>query len=215
MITFFIGTVLAGVGLGLIYNALATLHVPHKTIPGWSVFVTACISIVSKELLYRWTVIVGMRIKSSALIANAWHHRSDGLSSIPVALAVVGMWLRPDWTYLDHVAALMVSLLILQASWKILWPALNELMDAGATQEQREKLLTLIVTMEGVKGTHALRTRRVGNGLQVDLHLLVDPQLTVEKGHTIASIVKERLLKEGDEVIDVLIHVEPYEMDSQ
>ena len=120
MITFFIGTVLAGVGLGLIYNALSTLYVPHKTMSGWSVFVTACISIVSKELLYRWTVIVGMRIKSSALIANAWHHRSDGLSSIPVALAVVGMWFRPDWTYLDHVAALMVSLLILQASWKIL-----------------------------------------------------------------------------------------------
>ena len=146
---------------------------PHKTMPGWSVLVTACLSIVVKELLYRWTVVAGMRVKSSALVANAWHHRSDALSSIPVALAVVGMRLRPDWTYLDHVAALMVSLLILQASWKILWPALNELMDAGATGEQREKLLKLIVTIEGVKGTHALRTRRVGNGLQVDLHLLV------------------------------------------
>ena len=78
----------------------------------------------------------------------------------------------------------MVSLLILQASWKILWPALNQLMDAGATREQREKLLKLLVTMEGVKGTHALRTRRVGSGLQVDLHLLVDPQLTV-KGHAV------------------------------
>ena len=87
-------------------------------------------------------------------------------------------------------------------------------MDAGATGEQREKLLKLIVAMEGVKGTHALRTRRVGNGLQVDLHLLVDSQITVEQGHSIASVVKERLLKEGDEVIDVLIHVEPYQMDS-
>jgi cation diffusion facilitator family transporter len=212
MITFFVGAVLAGVGLGLICNALATLHAPHTTMPGWIVFVTACISIVSKELLYRWTLIVAMRIKSSALIANAWHHRSDGLSSIPVALAVVGMRLRPDWTYLDHVAALMVSLLILQASWKILWPALNQLMDTGATQEQREKLLKLILNIEGVKATHALRTRRVGNGLQVDLHLLVDQKLTVEQGHQIASIVKERLFKEGDEVIDVLIHVEPYEM---
>ena len=215
MITFFIGAVLVAVGLGLIYNALVTLPAPHKTMPGWSVLVTACISIVSKELLYRWTVVAGMRVKSSALVANAWHHRSDALSSIPVAFAVVGMRLRPDWTYLDHVAALMVSLLILQASWKILWPALNELMDTGATQEQREKLLTLILNIEGVKATHALRTRKVGNGLHVDLHLLVDPKLTVEKGHSIASIVKERLLKEGDEVIDVLIHVEPYEMDSQ
>ena len=211
MITFFIGTVLVAVGLGLIYNALVTIQASHKTIPGWSVLVTACISIVSKELLYRWTVVVGVRLKSSALIANAWHHRSDGFSSIPVALAVVGMRLYPDWTYLDHVGALMVSLLILQASWKILWPALNELMDAGATGEQREKLLKLIVTIDGVKGTHALRTRRVGNGLQVDLHLLVDPKLTVEKGHSIASLVKERLLKEGDQVIDVLIHVEPYQ----
>ncbi len=212
MITFFIGTVLVGVGLGLIYNALVTLHVPHTTKPSWLVFWVACISIASKELLYRWNVIIGVRTKSSALVANAWHHRSDGLSSIPVALAVVGVRIRPDWTYLDHVAAIMVSLLILQASWKILWPALNQLMDTGATQEQRENLLKLILSVEGVKGTHALRTRRVGSGFQVDLHLLVDPKLSVEQGHKIASIVKERLFKEGDGVIDVLIHVEPYEM---
>jgi cation diffusion facilitator family transporter len=213
IITFLIGVVLIAVGLGLIYHALATLQDPHKTLPGWNVFAIACVSMVSKELLYRWTVIIGKRVRSTALIANAWHHRSDGLSSLPVAIAVVGMRLRPNWIYLDHIAAMMVSLLILQASWKILWPALKQLTDAGASQEERDHLNALVTSIEGVRAAHALRTRQIGTGLQVDLHVLVDPELTVGEGHDIAYAVKERLLREGRDVIDVLIHIEPYKLE--
>lgn len=210
MITLMIGAVLILVGLGLTYNALATLQDFHRTTPGWSVFMIACVSMVSKELLYRWTVNVGKHIRSSALVANAWHHRSDGLSSLPVAIAVLGMRLNPDWTYFDHVAAIIVSLLILQASWKIFWPALNQLTDRGASQEEREELMALVKNIQSVREVHAFRTRRTGNALHVDLHIRVDPKLTVQEGHDIAHVVKERLLREGRDIIDVLVHVEPW-----
>jgi len=214
MITLVIGTVLGAVGLGLIYHALVTLAEPHPTAPGWLAFAAALVSIVSKEFLYRWTMRVGTRARSSALIANAWHHRSDAMSSVPVALAVAGTKLRPDLGFLDHVAASVVSVLILQAAWRILWPALNQLADIGATDEERDRLARLVTQTPGVKAIHALRTRHLGADLQVDLHVLVDPALTVREGHDIAGAVKHGLLEGAPNVIDVLVHIEPYEADS-
>jgi len=211
IITFLIGAVLGAVGLALAYYAVATAHQPHLRPPGWIAFGTACVSMVSKELLYRWTVKKGKRLRSSALMANAWHHRSDGLSSLPVAIATLGARLRPDWAFIDHVAAVLVSVFILQAAWKILWPALMQLADTGAPRQEREKLRTAVAGTPGVKAVHALRTRRIGPGLQVDLHLLVDPDLTVRQGHEVARSVEDRLRSADLSVIDVLVHVEPHE----
>jgi cation diffusion facilitator family transporter len=212
LITLVIGAVLAIVGVGLGYKALATILAPHQAQPGWIVFFTACLSIVSKEALYRWTASVGRRVHSSALAANAWHHRSDALSSVPVAVAVLGTRIHPDWTFLDHVGALLVSLLILQAAWHICWPALNQLTDAAASKEELRRLSEIVKATPGVMAVHALRTRNIGDGLQVDLHVLVDPGLTVRDGHNISGAVKKRLIEgKGATVVDVLIHVEPYE----
>jgi cation diffusion facilitator family transporter len=211
LITFFIGVVLAVVGVGLVCNALSTMQQPHASTPGWLALLAACVSMVSKELLYRWTVATGRRVKSSALIANAWHHRSDGLSSLPVAIAVLGSQLYPQLVYLDHVAAVIVSCLILHAAWKISWPALKQLVDAGAGEEERQVITAIIMSNPDVKQVHALRTRNIGSGLQVDFHLLVAPDLSVYKGHVISGIVKDAILREGPDVVDVLIHVEPYE----
>ncbi len=211
IITSVIGLMLAGVGVGLGYRAIVTLEQHHGSIPGWSAFVVACLSIVSKEVLYQWTTRVGWRVRSSALIANAWHHRSDALSSVPVALAVLGTRIHPSWTFLDHVGAIVVSLLIIRAAWRIIWPALNQLVDAGTSQETSDRLHDLVTGTPGVRSVHAMRTRHIGPGLQVDLHVLVDPQLTVREGHHIAHAVKDRLLNEEPEVIDVLVHIEPFE----
>jgi len=210
LITVVIGVALAGVGLGLAYNALLTLQRPPAESPEWIALAAACVSIVTKEWLYRWTIGVGRRAKSSALMANAWHHRSDALSSIPVAIAVVGARLSPLWWFLDPVAAVIVSILILHAAWRILLPALNQLVDAGASRETQERLIALVNQTEGVKTLHALRTRLIGPGLQVDLHIRVDADLTVRQGHEIAHQVKDRLLAHGPDVVDVLIHVEPH-----
>jgi len=211
MITVLIGAALAAVGIGLAYNALSTLATPHRIVPGWIAFAAACVSLVSKELLYQWTMRVGKRVKSSALMANAWHHRSDGFSSLPVAIAVLGTRLQPEWTFLDHVAAVIVSLLILQAAWNILWPALKQLADTGASKEEQDTIRSMAAVVPGVREVHALRTRHVGPGLQVDLHVLVAPQLSVREGHEISGAVKSRLLQDGPDVVDVLIHIEPYE----
>jgi cation diffusion facilitator family transporter len=211
LITFFIGAALAAVGVGLAYRALSTLPAIHGEPPSWLAFAVACISIGSKEGLYQWTARVGKRVKSSAVIANAWHHRSDGISSLPVAVAVLGTKLRPEWGFLDHVATVIVSVFILQAAWKIVLPAVHQLLDAGASEEELDRLKRVVMATEGVVSTHAMRTRHIGPGLQVDLHIQVDPELTVRQGHNIAGAVKRRLLDEGPDVVDVLVHIEPQE----
>ena len=153
---------------------------------------------------------VGRRIKSAAVVANAWHHRSDALSSVPAALAVAGAALKPSWAILDRVGAVVVGILILQASWKIVAPALGELVDAGAPLEAREKIEAIALGTGGVKLVHAIRTRYVGSGLVCDLHVKVDPEATVRQGHEVTERVKARLLAEGPEVLDVVVHLEPY-----
>jgi cation diffusion facilitator family transporter len=211
LITAFIGLVLGIVGIALIYNAILTIQVPHQKNPGWAAFIIACVSIILKEFLYQWTVRVGKKHRSPALMANAWHHRSDGLSSLPVALVVLGTKIHPSWTFLDHLGAIVVSLLILQAAWRIIWPALKQLADAGASMAEQRELYELVTAIEGVKDVHALRTRNIGAGLQVDLHLQVDPGLSVRDGHRLAGLVKSKILTHGPDVVDVLIHIEPYE----
>jgi len=213
LITSVIGLVLGAVGIGLVYRAVATLHQHHAATPGWSAFAAACASIVAKELLYRWTALVGKRVKSPAVIANAWHHRSDALSSLPVAVAVLATQIDRTWAFLDHVAAVVVSVLIMHAAWKIVWPAMRQLVDAGAAEHEREAMLELALDTKGVHAVHKLRTRYIGPGLQIDLHVLVEPELSVREGHAIAGAVKKRLLDQGPNVIDVLVHVEPYDAD--
>ncbi len=211
LITAVIGIVLGGVGIGLGWRAISTLHARHEATPGWSAFAAACVAILAKELLYRWTAAVGKRVKSSAVIANAWHHRSDALSSVPVAIAVLGTRIQPTWVFLDHIATVIVSVLIVDAAWKIVWPALRELVDIGAARHEREAILGLALGTKGVQAVHKLRTRYVGPGLHVDLHVMVEPELTVREGHAIAGVVKERLLENGPDVVDVLVHIEPHD----
>jgi len=211
VITFLIGGVLAAVGIGLAYKALGSMIVPAENPPGWAAFAVACLSMVAKEWLFRWTLRVGRRVRSAAMVANAWHHRTDGMSSLPVAIAVLGIHIRPEWTFLDPVAAVIVSVFVFQAAWKIGWPAVRQLIDAGAAREDREEILRLALAVEGVEQVHGLRTRHAGPGLHVDIHVLVDPDLSVRHGHEIAGSVKSHLLRDGPDVFDVLVHIEPHE----
>jgi len=209
VVTALIALVLAGVAVGLGYQALATLRDPHGTPPGGIALAAALLSIVCKEALYRWSVAVGRRIKSSALVANAWHHRSDALSSLPAALAVAGARVHPSWVLLDHVGAVLVSFIILQAVWRIGWPAVQELVDTGATATERGRIRSVALGTEGVRTVHAVRTRRIGPGLAADLHVTVDGEMTVRRGHRVSEEVKRRLLAEGPTLVDVVVHLEP------
>ncbi len=174
-------------------------------------FVVACISIAGKEWLYQWNVTVGRRVKSSALLANAWHHRSDALSSVPVAVAVLATRIWPGWGFLDQVATVIVSMLVLYAAWEISLPAILHLVDAGASEKEREAILAIALTTEGVVSVHGLRTRYIGSGLHIDLHTMVDGNLSVRQGHDIAATVKYQLLERGPDVVDVVVHIEPHD----
>lgn len=211
LVSLFIGTSLALVAFGLARHAILTLPQPHTSPPGWIAFWAALASVISKEVLYRWTVRLGRRLRSPATTANAWHHRSDALSSIPVLVAVVCARVWPDLSFVDHVAAILVSVLVFTSAVRIAWPALTELIDSGAKRADRETILRIARETPGVNAAHRLRTRHTGGGLQVDLHVLVDPNLTVREGHSIAGHVKTHLLEQGPGVVDVLIHLEPCE----
>ena len=209
LVTIFIGVILLGAALGIGWNAIETLHEKHQRPPGWIALIAAGTSILCKEILYQWTVRAGRRVKSTAVVANAWHHRLDAMSSVPVVLAVGAAVIVPSWTFLDHAGAILVSLFIFHAAVKIIWPGIQELMDSGAPEETYERIRSIAYQNPAVLEVHKIRTRFIGNCVQVDLHVLVDSRLTVLDGHDIAEDVKQRILLEGPDVVDVVVHVEP------
>lgn len=205
-----IGVALLVVALGLAYDALKTIRQEHIPQPQWIALYGALLSIFLKEVLYRWTARTGKRIKSPAVLANAWHHRTDALSSIPVALAIAAAAIQPSLAFIDPIGAFVVSLFIIHASWKIIHPALSELIDEGATEEVNRRIADIALAVRGVESVHAIRARRMGTMLHIDLHVMVDPQMSVLRGHEISHDVKRELLERGPDVIDVIIHLEPF-----
>ena len=206
-----IGVSLVGAAAGIGWQALTTLRDAHPNPPGWIAAVAAAASIVGKELLYRYTAAVGRRIKSVAVAATAWHYRSDAFSSIPVVIAVTGAILLPSWTFLDHLGAVVVSVFILHAAYKITWPSLKELIDAGAPADMRRRIRDMAAAVDGVIQVHGIRTRYIGTSLQLDLHVVVRGSISVRAGHAIAREVESRLIDGIEEVVDVVVHVEPPE----
>ncbi len=213
LVTVVIGLLVLGTGVGLVYRATTEIPKSVGITSPMAVLIVAVASLIGKEWLYRWTITVGQRHQSSAVVANAWHHRSDALSSIPVVIAVVGFWIRPDWHFLDPVAAILVGVLVGHAAKEIIWPAVQDLVDTAPSRSTRAALHKIIEETDGVLDTHALRVRRVGPGLHIDLHIHVDPGITVYAGHEIATAVKQRLKISGHNVADVVVHVEPHDED--
>ena len=211
LVTLFIGFVLLAAGVGLCWEAIENILVPRERAPGWLAAAAAGASILIKEILYRWTASAGRRVKSPALAANAWHHRTDAISSLPVLLAIVGVMLRPDWGYLDHLGAALVSIFIVHAALRIIGPGLQELIDAGASSEVCKTIMAIAYENPAVKQVHGVRTRYVSSSLQVDLHLVVDGAMTVLEGHDIAEDVRALIIRKGPDVVDVVVHIEPLE----
>ena len=205
-----IGLLLVSVAIGIVNNSLNSISKEIVDMPGWNVLWVALISIVFKEILFRWTASKGKILKSRALVANAWHHRSDALSSIPVAFSVIGAHWFPDMLYLDQVAAIMVALMIFKAAWDIVTPSYNEIMDSAEGKELEMRLILLSKEFSEINEIHAFRSRRVGSAILVDFHMLVNPTMSVDEAHALASRFKKIILDKELEVVDVVIHVEPF-----
>ena len=202
-----LGMLLLSVGVGMLWSAVHKLSDPD-TIPKVKVIAlyVALGALASKELLFRYMLAAAERVRSSMLVANAWHARSDAASSLVVALGIVGN--LAGYPLLDPVAALIVGFMVSKMGWGFGWEALHDLMDRSASQDQIEQIGTLIRGTPGVQGLHDLRTRKMGDMILVDAHLEVDGSLTVQQGHDIAEQARQRVMQ-ALPVLDVLTHLDP------
>ena len=206
--TVLLGLVLIAIAVGIAYDAATRLFNPESlSAPKAFTLVIAAISIVSKEGIYHYTVRVARRIRSKLLKANAWHSRSDALSSIVVLLGILGA--MAGLTYLDAVAAVIVAVMIAHVAWRLGWDSLHELIDTGLEKAHLDNMRKTMMAVEGVRDVHQLRTRRMGPQVLADVHVTVDPDISVSEGHRISDEVQRALLQELEETTDVTVHIDP------
>ena len=202
-----LGILLLVVGVGMLWSALHKLEAPESI---QKVHVTALwvagIALISKELLFRYMFAVAKRVKSSMLMANAWHARSDAASSLVVGIGIIGN--LAGYPMLDPIAALIVGFMVARMGWEFSWEALNDLMDRGVNEEEVLAIRQTLLETPGVDGVHAIRTRKMGDMVVVDAHIEVNAVLTVEVGHNIAVDARIRVMQRH-RVLDIMTHVDP------
>jgi len=206
--TLALGAFLFAVAIGIGWDAAHRLFAPSELLqPEPLALAAALLSILVKEWLYWWTLGYARRVRSDMLRANAWHHRSDAISSIVVLIGVAGT--LAGLPYLDSVAAVIVAVMIGQIAWELGSEAVRELVDTGLEEERLSEITRTISSVSGVRDIHMLRTRKHGGQASADVHVLVDPKLSVSEGHMISVLVEQRLKDHIDEISDVTVHIDP------
>lgn len=194
----------------LITTSIKSLFTGKGELPEWPALAAALFSICLKEWLYWRTRRIAHKLKSRVLMANAWHHRSDSFSSIFVLIAIIVTMIGGEsWLFIDKVVGLFLGVYLAFQGFKLLYQASEDLLDKAPEQEMINDIREHILPTPGAIAYHAFRARRIGDLFEVDLHLQVDPHISIEEGHIIASKVKENILKQHEEVLDVLVHIEP------
>jgi len=202
-----LGVLLLAVGVGMVWSALQKLESPGS-IP--TVHVTALwvalVAIASKELLFRYMLRVAKAVKSSMLVANAWHARSDAASSLVVSIGLIGNLM--GYPLLDPIAALIVGFMVGKMGWSFAWDALHDLMDRGLDEAEVQAIRDTLQSSPGVLGVHDVRTRKMGDMVVVDAHIEVDADITVEAGHNIAVYARQAVMQRH-RVLNLMTHVDP------
>jgi cation diffusion facilitator family transporter len=203
-----LGGLLLAVGVGMLWSALMKIEHP-ESIP--QVHITALWvaagALLAKEGLFRYMLAVAKRVKSSMLVANAWHARSDAASSLVVGLGIIGN--LAGYPLLDPIAAAIVGFMVSKMGWEFGWDALHDLMDRAADDEETAAIRQTLRETPGVHGVHDIRTRKMGDMIVADVHLEVDSQLTVEAGHDIAVDARLRVMQRH-RVLNLLVHIDPW-----
>ena len=212
--TAIIGLILFFVGVGILYNGVVsvidTIGGKPLAAPGMLALVAAILSIVLKELLYRYTIHKSKNLNSQALVANAWHHRSDALSSIGTFLGIGGaICLGEQWRILDPLAAIVVSIFIMKVSFQLLKPCVDELLEHSLPAEVEERILAIILSCPQVSSPHHLRTRRIGNHMAIEVHIRMDGNTPLVEAHSLACKIERLLKNEFGEDTHIGIHMEP------
>jgi cation diffusion facilitator family transporter len=203
-----LGLLLLAVGVGMLWAAVRKLETPDAlpTVHVVALWVAGA-ALVAKELLFRYMLTVGKRVKSSMLVANAWHARSDAASSLVVGLGIAGN--LAGYPMLDPIAALIVGFMVARMGWDFGWDALHDLMDRSVDEQEVEAIRQTLLGTPGVSGVHDIRTRKMGDMIVVDAHLEVDAAITVEAGHDIAVVAHERVMARH-RVLNLMTHVDPW-----
>jgi cation diffusion facilitator family transporter len=204
-----VGIALIAVAAFLAYDAGTSIYNRTEHHPNWLAVIGAAVSIVLKEVLYHYTVRAGRRIKSPVVVANAWHHRSDALSSVAVLVGVAAARINPEWHTLDAYAALVVALLIAGVGARILWRAVKEVTDTAPPPEVIENMRACARGVKGVLDEHDLKVRSLGGIYHLHIHITVKGDLNVREGHAIAKEVEKCLQSDIENVGEVIVHVDP------
>ncbi len=212
--TAIIGLILFFVGVALMVNGVETMLSIVKgeslVAPSMATLVAAALSIVVKELLYRYTVYQGKRLKSQVVVANAWHHRSDAFSSIGTLVGIGGaICLGDKWIILDPLAAVVVSALIVKVAVQLLKPCVEELLERSLPSDIEQEIKAMILSVDGVTSPHHLRTRRIGNNYAIEVHIRMDGNMTLTEAHRITTTVESLLKKKFGPETHIGIHTEP------
>lgn len=206
--TIVVGILLVAVAAGIAIDAIGRLTEPTMLAsPGALALWIAAVSIISKEVLYQYTMRVAKTIRSKLLKANAWHHRTDSISSIVVFIGIAGAML--GWPILDDVAAIVVAVMIARIGWDLGHQSVQELVDTALEPETVNAIKSNIMDIDGVEELHMLRTRRMGHNALVDVHILVDSKLSVSEGHQISEAVAKTLKENFEDISDVTVHIDP------
>ena len=211
-----IGIALMAVAIGIIVKgALKIASWANGDVleaPGMLAFWAAIVSIVMKEAVYRYSIIKAKKLNSKAVEANAWHHRSDALSSIGTAVGIGGaVFFGQRWTILDPIASVVVGAFIVKVAFDLLKNGIGDLMEQSLPDQVEDEILQLASSVPGVTEPHDLRTRRIGNHYAIELHILMDGSLTLKEAHDKASEVEDLLRQHYGEETHVAVHVEPNE----
>ncbi len=212
--TALIGVILVFVGLGILWNGLTSVwaFLKGETLgePGLLALIAAIVSIALKEVLYRYTVWVGKCVESQSVVANAWHHRSDALSSIGTAVGIGGaILLGPSWRVLDPLAAVIVSIFIIKVAIELIIPTVDELLEKSLPDDVEDEILRAVSSVPGVSDPHNLRTRKIGSASAVTVHVRMDGNLTVNESHALTRIIESRIRALLGPDTFVSVHVEP------
>jgi cation diffusion facilitator family transporter len=206
--TLVLGGFLISVGVGIVWDAGDRLFSPEQLLhPETFTLYVAAFSILANEGLFFYTRFYANKINSNLLRANAWHHRTDSVSSIVVLVGIGGTIM--GLPYLDAIAAVLVGIMIIKIGWDLGWTASQELADAGLEEESLSEIREVIGQISGVKSVHMLRTRKLGGHAMADVHVQVDPWLSVSEGHRIAEVVQYGLIDGVDVLEDVTVHIDP------
>ena len=203
-----LGLLLLAVGVGMIWSAFRKLEAPEtvQQVHAVALWVVA-IALISKELLFRYMLTVAKRVKSSMLVANAWHARSDAASSLVVGIGIMGN--LAGYPILDPIAALIVGFMVAKMGWEFGWSAMHDLMDRAVDDQEVAAIRQTLEQTPGVSGVHDVRTRKMGDMIVVDAHIEVDANLTVEAGHDIAVLARQRVMQRH-RVLNMMTHVDPW-----